>query len=531
MSARLLVLLAFLLVGTAAAAADAPDVRVRYLSADAVYLDGGRSAGLAEGQRLRVMRGMVVVAELEVTFVAEHSASCRIVTSSGTIEAGLRAVRVDAPAAETTPEITVTDETPRPVASGVPAAADVPWAQLHGGMSAGWMHFADATEADTATGLLGTATASASRDLTETTARVDLDARGIAGGAGAFRLRGRLRGDTRTGTRGVILEESSRDDRLYEAAFRWEPPAGRFRGEIGRLSGALPWSRGILDGAMGEARLGTDWRLGAFAGRAADAGWFAGGSDETRTGAFVRLVPDGGARSDAALAFVHESAVDRLGLDGRTGGDGWWAAVRAELESADPGTRLTDVAADLRWQASPEATFALSYDRQRTSLVLDAPVTFEEALREQLRQGLRAGLEIASPGGFGFSASGAARLDDGADSELAWSLGGGVRHGNLLGLQLGADAVYATNPLTRSLLVTVRASHGFGGGHVLEAGYGRSMQELRDDRDAVRRTNEWLRLGGHAVLGRGFFARLELELSRGVDIEGTRVLAETGWRF
>jgi hypothetical protein len=57
------------------AARSAPSFQVSYRSADAVYLDAGRAAGLAEGDRLEVVRDGEAIAEIEVVFVAEHSAS------------------------------------------------------------------------------------------------------------------------------------------------------------------------------------------------------------------------------------------------------------------------------------------------------------------------------------------------------------------------------------------------------------------------------------------------------------------------
>ena len=60
--------------------------RVRYVASEAVYLDGGRAAGLSEGYRLTVKRRQPGEAEMEakdvgeivVVSLAEHSAVCEI---------------------------------------------------------------------------------------------------------------------------------------------------------------------------------------------------------------------------------------------------------------------------------------------------------------------------------------------------------------------------------------------------------------------------------------------------------------------
>ncbi|KAB2962247.1 MAG: hypothetical protein F9K18_10070, partial [Thermoanaerobaculia bacterium] len=84
-------LLLLVAVRPAAAQAERP-ISVSYVSASAVYLDAGRAAGLDVGARLRLVRDGADIAEVEVDFVAEHSASCRIVRAPGSIRTGDRAI-------------------------------------------------------------------------------------------------------------------------------------------------------------------------------------------------------------------------------------------------------------------------------------------------------------------------------------------------------------------------------------------------------------------------------------------------------
>src|SRR5688500_19494671 len=97
-------------------------IAVSYRSATSVYVSGGRAAGLAVGDRLNVMSGSTVVAELEVAFLAEHSASCRILKETGTVKTGDRVVRVGAPrAAAPAPS---PSPSPRPWGDPSPAPAE-----------------------------------------------------------------------------------------------------------------------------------------------------------------------------------------------------------------------------------------------------------------------------------------------------------------------------------------------------------------------------------------------------------------------
>lgn len=99
------VIAALVLAGTVAAAAQDIDLRtrfkVKYVAADAVYLEGGRSAGLDEGMTLVIRSTLPTasadssdngvpenVAELKVISVASTSAVCQVVSSKRPIAVG-----------------------------------------------------------------------------------------------------------------------------------------------------------------------------------------------------------------------------------------------------------------------------------------------------------------------------------------------------------------------------------------------------------------------------------------------------------
>jgi hypothetical protein len=61
---------------------------VKYIAADAVYIDGGKSAGLAEGMALAIKKGNEVVAELRVESVSNTSAVCEIMSKTVDLQRG-----------------------------------------------------------------------------------------------------------------------------------------------------------------------------------------------------------------------------------------------------------------------------------------------------------------------------------------------------------------------------------------------------------------------------------------------------------
>ena len=71
-----------------------PTLTVKYRSASAIYVDGGKAQGLQLGDRLAVVSGSETVAELEIVYLAEHSASCQVLNEKRTVRAGDRVARL-----------------------------------------------------------------------------------------------------------------------------------------------------------------------------------------------------------------------------------------------------------------------------------------------------------------------------------------------------------------------------------------------------------------------------------------------------
>jgi hypothetical protein len=62
--------------------------RIKYVAEGAVYIEGGRAAGVAEKMRLTVSKPPDVTIELEVVSVADSSAVCEIKTPGAAPEPG-----------------------------------------------------------------------------------------------------------------------------------------------------------------------------------------------------------------------------------------------------------------------------------------------------------------------------------------------------------------------------------------------------------------------------------------------------------
>lgn len=530
-----------------AAPSFAADVSVKYRSASHVYLDDGAAAGLAVGDRLRVVSSAATVAELEVVFVAEHSASCKVLSETRPVKPGdvvVAVPRAGSPAPPTAPAFGPTPDpraiaAPPPAPSATPAPA-APFARLRGSASLGYYRSVDQSDWGF--------------DFEERTARLDLSATQITGRAVSFTLRSRSRQDIRARTLSSRTPKSERADRLYEAALRYEPASDDLSVEIGRIGVSRFVSIGYLDGALGRYRLAGGVRVGAFGGKMADIEGIGFDGKGRKYGAFLQFAPRGRystSGAEALIAYVRENVsgeVSReyLSLESRFGGSGrWWLSERAELElnrgwreeMAGRSFDLSNVSVTLNARLSRSSSGFVSYDGRRNYRYFRNRTLPEEVFDDLLQQGLRAGLNLARPGGLGARASVGLSLKekDPRHPELdlanAYSGSFGAWHSNAFGagLSVGVDGTGFSNGYTEGGLVTGRVGRVFAAGHSLELSYSRSLYHVLQTEE--NRTTEYLRLVGRGALGRRFYVLGDLEYDRGDDLEGPRAFVEVGVLF
>ena len=150
---------------------------------------------------------------------------------------------------------------------------------------------------------------------------------------------------------------------------------------------------------------------------------------------------------------------------------------------------------------------------------------------EGQRQGLRARWTIGKSSGFNVTLSGGIRERDG-ESDNATSAGLGVNHNSLWKrrLSVGLDLLSFSNEFSDGATAILRTAMRIQGGHRISLTVGaRALDELL--RDGATRETQWVRLGGWFELPGNLFARTELEVATGDEIEGQRVLIGLGYRL
>jgi len=521
--------------------ASASEIRleIKHRSAGTVYLTGGSANGLALGDRLTVQSKGTPIGEVEVIYLAEHSASCKVLRETRPLQAGDAAViqKADPPkAAPAEPEAVVSESATTVAPTALPrstgSSEPVPWARARGGVSFLWTKAWDETPT--------------AFDFEQRNLRFDLGLWDIAGQPLQFNARARGRQDLRARPPGFVgAPTNERRDRLYELAARYDERGGRFSVEAGRI-GVSSLGIGYLDGVSGELRVYRSLRLGGFFGRRADierAGEIEAGN---KYGAFARLAGGGASwpgSYDAQVFAVRELAGSEpsreyVGFQGRFGSRGFTFSQWAELdllrgwrEGADGQTsQLSNLSLAASYRFTPGASVTASYDQRRNYRTAETRSIPEILFDDFLHQGFRGSLDVSRSSGFGASAFFGVRLADDQTQRDAYSFGGGLRHARLLGSLSGSlDGSGFSNGTTSGYQGSVRVGRATPP-VATDLAWGLASYRLSNG-EAARRLNQWLRLSARAELSHGFWLYAEAEYDKGDDVEGPRAALELGYRF
>ncbi len=527
--------------------------KVKYRSANNAYLEAGRADGLEVGDRLRVVAGTQTVAELEVAFVADLSASCKVLSETRPVQAGDLAVGLGAAGAHrpgggrtetTTTTASAGSASTEPARAATSSTADEPartaWARFRGAASIGYYRSWDRKES--------------ALDFEQRTARVNLGLYDIAGQPLSFTLRARSREDVRARALSLRTPLDERSDRLYELALRYEPPSDQVAFELGRIGMYRFVGIGYLDGALVRFRPLSGVQLGVFGGQQVEIEGLGFDNLGRKYGAFVRFVPAGRyVRSsyDVLLAYARENAdgdVSReyLSLESSFGnGSRWSLFQRAELdlnrgwrqEITGKSHQLSNVSLSGNLRLGGSAWAFVSYDGRRNYRYYRNRLVPEEVFDDLLHQGLRAGVNIARPSGFGATAGIGMSLKepDPRHPELnlanAYSFNAGVRHSNLFssGLSAGLNGSGFTNGYADGGVLSANLGWYLPRGHMLDLSYGYSLYRVAQTGED--RNTQWLRFVGRAQLTRWLYLLGDLGYDVGDDIAGPRMFLELGVLF
>lgn len=278
-AAALLWVTACLFLAAAPRAVWADAARVQYLSTTNVYLDAGSAEGLVDGATVTVKHGGKEVARLTVVYVAQHSASCRIESSTEPVRVGdvcsfSKTALSDSagfPGAAPSPSVSANPERERAAGAGAEDRAWSPPRHVGGHIMTLYTRTSAEGGSYENPSVLGDLRWSGRREE-----QVSLRIYAAQPSSHAV-----------TDLPGLAFNESQ--SRVYEAAAQYRDPSGRLEAAAGRYLAPRLEALGYLDGAGALWRARPGVAIGFAGGKGSDLGVAGFNSQGARAGGWIEF--------------------------------------------------------------------------------------------------------------------------------------------------------------------------------------------------------------------------------------------------
>ncbi len=535
MTTRILMAIMCVVCATISAYGQTP-VAVSYLSADHVYLSGGRAEGLQLGQQVIVLREGKVVATLEVVYLADHSASCTIVESKGAIQTGdLVDIPIPASGDSAATSTTATDSTavvpPKVESTPAPVSArTTPRPDIWGSLAIGALGWRDKDSDD--------------RDYTQSNVRLNLRTRHLMNDRLTLSLRSRGRYDERNRTYRSAADSRVWLNRLYEMSAAYQSEDKHWRASFGRMPIRSVAALGVLDGLVVERDLSGSFSLGAFGGLQPQWQYSEGRASLSRFGImseFRQTFGEVSWKSSAALLREYHSGEinrDALMLQSYAGSrDRWQASLLAEFDY-NSGWRkvrsgstftLSSVYAYLRYRVIEGLSINTNYGSRQTVWLWDYRDIADTLLDERTRRWSRVGIDLSPSTRWALGGTVGAYFQDARSRRQLSS----TVYGRLNRLWDPRSTFWSQYTMSegigeRAHTYSVRITQGFRRLDQFSVAFGENSYKVTD---ADRRSSWWAEGELQNELVDRVMLRLRYRHAAGDDLRGSQFETELGYRF
>ncbi len=525
--------LIFVLLIPCAASAEEAVCGVRYLSAEHVYLDAGSGAGLVVGMTVQVVRDGKALAELEVVFTAEHSASCKIISSVGDIAPGDQVVFEIASSAVAPGAAVIAAEPRQRTRAGFDRETNVvsdSGPVLSGTMALQWDHSDETDDRNLETNLY-------SLPFRVRVARL--------GNSLEFRARGSVRRITRSGYSSSVSDREWRN-RIQEVALVRDGRDLNWHFAVGRVGSRYTAAAGPFDGLSFNRRVGGGIRLGAFGGFAPEWGNLGFGTDDHLAGVTFHLNNRVGSSGflDLVVAGVGRYRQNEISREYVTMTTTWNSGRRLSFlqaaefdinrgwrkDAAGTGFDVSSLALTGRYRFTRGLDVNLGYDDRAPVRTWETKSLPDELFTNAGRVGWRAGVNLRSSAGLGMNLSGTSRDDDRTgETSTSWSARAYAPNWPVRRLSLDASVRGFDGPYLSGWAPMLGATKTTAGGLRLrlEGGYYGYSGSVSDQ----QRSNTWVKLGVAQDLSRRWSVSADYRQDWGDDIAGRRWFLEMRHRF
>lgn len=517
-------------------------LKIKHISAEYYYLNGGKAEGLKPGDRLLVRHRGKAIAVIEVEFVALHSASCKVIRQKRALTVGdlaIFSVKKAAPK-QKKPKVQAPPKTAlkAPVKPKKPRKKRKPFrssrndTRIYGNLSMQYYRLDDRGVAN--------------RDFNQPTVRFNLTGRKLWGKDFNLRIRSRARYDQRSQSLNSDVPRNEWRNRIYEFSFSYDNPNAQINFQLGRIISNQFSGIGYIDGLLLKLRLSKAARFGLFAGTQPEWQYSRFQTSIQKYGGFLSYETGSyqTQRLQSTIAFAgeyHHSTVSREFVYIRNSYN--WRSRFNFFQSAEVDVNrnwrkaragqsfsLTSLFVSVNFRVNRALNLGLSYDNRKNYRTFETRSILDSLFDDVLRQGLRANinLRVTHTTTF-FSNFGVRKRKTDSQSTYSWSAGASQRNLLKTGLFLRGRFSGFSNLTTDGNQVSASVSKYITRQNYLTVGYGRYFYRISLNND--HRSNQWVRTSAFIALPQKTFLSAEVEFNNGNDFKGTRYFLEVGIRF
>jgi hypothetical protein len=525
----------FVIVGLSAGTAFAETIRAKVvgLSQSAIYIDAGSASGLTKGNTGEVQRNGARIASIEVLFVSEKSASCKVMEKTSAPQEGDDAILEIVRSAGVLPKDSIRQlSTQKESSVAKPAPQKSALKMRVTGRIAFQTYYVDNQDASNL---------SFAQPSLLLSGRIE----NIAQSFYSFSLF--MRSSWTDHQR--RLNESSGSEwlsRIYEASLSYRNPASDLQYSAGRIRSNRISGIGDFDGLMFDYKLNGHFSLGAFGGTQPDLRTSKIKTDMTKYGAYssyesgevsslqfnsVLAVAGEYLKGNINREFVYEqiNLSTRRQLSLYQSGElninrGW------RRDAAGKTLELSSMLVSVRYMPLTFLTTSFNYDNRTNYRTYETKTVPDTLFDNHLQQGVWAGAELRFLGNMNFDVNGGVRAKKKESIQSrTGSMGFSVsdlwksRVNTSLRLNLFKN-VYSngyqpTVSLSRSILPALEGGVQIGQDH-----YHSQLGDLQTK-------NNWLKLNLSYLFSRRVFGLAYAEFYRGGKQNSNRYFVELGFRL
>jgi hypothetical protein len=525
--------------------------RVRYVTAEAVYFNGGSADGIRPDDHVWVIRNGQKILLLKVKYVATRSACCLLKKENGENLAETVSVRTDDLILCMLPKQTFLERT----SVSSPSAPEQPAASLR--QKARTSPVAPKRRTDRlkkADNLLngqislqsfGQKDRSPQRfDFLESAAYLRLDFERPAGLP--LRLVARVRssrnyrqiGTNRTQQRPAL-------HRVYEIALEYNSSISPVELAIGRTLRYELRGVGYLDGLVLGYRINEVWKAGVFAGTQPDLYRYEFRSDQKKLGGFVQMKTPLGKSAEinfgaTGIGQYVQQQVSREYLAAQVDFNAARQLYLTQYLEIDFNRRwrrqmsasaldLSNAYFNATYYPRPSLSFGASYDARRLVRTWETQSIADSLFDQALRQGGRASVTFQPTALVRLALDGGLQKQKGMPDGYSANISANVSNLWRSGVGLNTRVSYFSSGLTAGYYPGLDLSRSFFG--VIYATLGGGAYIYRMGNGGQSQSNPWERLRLDANLTRRFFLSSTLENFHGNTMKLVRGFIDFGWRF